>query len=232
MRVVPLLGVAALTIALSGCSLLGLDDNAEPAPATTSAKPEAEVDKVIKAVEPLTGDSESVPSTKKFFDTMIDAGYKPEQLEATLDESPLGNEVPSKVFGVKTEKGCVVGEIRAGKATAELMPPSESTGACLLGKVDRPEGVEAPKGEMRDEDGDDNGAGHLPGENITGDDAETPSPDSSSGSSDSSGSSGSGGSSSSGSSSSGSSDSSGSSSGSGSGSEGSSSSDGPSLGGG
>ncbi|MBR7503773.1 hypothetical protein KCW65_27195, partial [Mycobacterium tuberculosis] len=88
-------------------------------------------DKVLKAVEPLTGDEEKIPSTKEFFDTMIDAGYKPDQLEATLDASPLGNEVPSKVFGVKTKKGCVIGEIRKGKATAELMPPTESTGACL-----------------------------------------------------------------------------------------------------
>ncbi|RAG68183.1 hypothetical protein DN536_35290, partial [Burkholderia multivorans] len=101
--------------------------------------------------------------------------------------------------------------------TAELMPPTESTGACLLGAVDRPEGVDAPKGEQRDQDGDDNGAGHMPGENITGDDAETNSPEPSQGSSDSGGSSSGGGSSSSGSEGS---------------SEGSSEGDSPSLGGG
>lgn len=109
MRLVPLLGVAALSLALSGCSLLGLDDDAAPTPKKSQEKPAAEVDKVLKAVEPLTGDEEKIPSTKEFFDTMIDAGYKPDQLEATLDASPLGNEVPSKVFGVKTKKGCVIG---------------------------------------------------------------------------------------------------------------------------
>lgn len=167
MRFIPLLGVSVLTLALSGCALLGFDDDdSEPTPAKTPEKQVAEVDKVMKALEPLTGDEESVPSSKKFFETMMDAGYKDDQLETTLDASPLGNEVPSKMFGVKTDKGCVVGEIRKGKATAELMPPSESTGACLLGKVDRPEGVKPPKGEERSKDGADDGEGHLPGEDI------------------------------------------------------------------
>lgn len=183
MRLVPALGVCTLTLALSGCSLLGFGgDDTEPAPAKTQAKPVAEVDKVIKALDPLTGDKDSVPSTKKFFTTMLDAGYEADQLEATIDESPLGNDVPSKMFGVKTEKGCVVGEIRSGKATAELMPPTESTGSCLFGEVERPEGAKAPKGEKRDEDGDSNGAGHLPGEDINGKDGGTESPAASEGS--------------------------------------------------
>lgn len=177
MRLVPVLGAAALTLALSGCSLLGFGaDDSQPQPKQTHAKPVAEVDKVLAALKPLTGDKESVPSTKKFFTTMLDAGYEPEQLEATIDESPLGNEVPSKMFGVKTDKGCVVGEIRKGKATADLVQPTESTGSCLFGEVERPEGVTAPKGEKRDEDGDSNGAGHLPGEDINGEDGETESP--------------------------------------------------------
>lgn len=177
MRLVPVLGAAALTLALSGCSLFGFGaDDSQPQPKQTQAKPVAEVDKVLKALKPLTGDKESVPSTKKFFSTMLDAGYEPEQLEATIDESPLGNEVPSKMFGVKTDKGCVVGEIRKGKATADLVEPTESTGSCLFGEVERPEGVKAPKGEKRDEDGDSNGAGHMPGEDINGKDGETESP--------------------------------------------------------
>lgn len=177
MRLVPVLGAAALTLALSGCSLLGFaSDDPQPQPKQTQAKPVAEVDKVLKALKPLTGDKESVPSTKKFFTTMLDAGYEPEQLEATIDESPLGNEVPAKMFGVKTDKGCVVGEIRAGKASADLVQPTESTGSCLFGEVERPKGVKAPKGDKRDEDGDSNGAGHLPGEDINGKDSETESP--------------------------------------------------------
>lgn len=190
MRVVPLLGIGVLTIALSGCSLLGFGgDDSEPAPAPTSAKPVAEVDKVVKALEPLTGNEESVPSTKKLFSTLMDAGYDADQLEATLDSSPLGNDVPSKMFGVKTAKGCVVGEIRKGKATAELMQPTESTGACLIGDVDRPKGVKAPKGEKREKDGDSNGAGHLPGEDINGKDGSTQSPSAPAGDSASNGSS-------------------------------------------
>lgn len=178
MRLVPVLGAAALTLALSGCSLLGFGtEEPAPEPKKTQATPVAEVDKVLKALKPITGDKDSVPSTKKFFSTMLDAGYDPEQLEATIDESPLGNDVPSKMFGVRTDEGCVIGEIRSGKATAELMQPTESTGSCLFGEVERPKGVEAPKGEKRDEDGDSNGAGHLPGENINGEDDPTESPE-------------------------------------------------------
>ena len=192
MRLVPVLGAAALTLALSGCSLLGFGgDDAKPEPKTTHAAPVAEVDKVLKALKPITGDKDSVPSTKKFFTTMLDAGYEPDQLEATLDASPLGNEVPSKMFGVKTDKGCVVGEIRSGKATAELVEPTESTGSCLFGEVDRPKGVKAPKGEKRDEDGDSNGKGHLPGEDINGKDEQTETPQPSEDSPGSDGSSGS-----------------------------------------
>lgn len=177
MRLVPLLSLGALTLALSGCSLLGFGgDDSPPAPVRTPAKPAAEVDKVVTALEPLTGHEDTVPSTKKFFKTMIDAGYDADQLEATIDDSPLGNDVPSKMFGVKTDKGCVVGEIRKGKATAELMPPTESTGSCLLGEVERPKGVKAPEGDKREKDGDSNGAGHMPGEDINGKDGASESP--------------------------------------------------------
>lgn len=188
MRVVTAVSAVALTLALSGCSLLGFGEDPDPVPKSTPKKPVAEVDKVIKALEPLTGKKDSVPSTKKFFTTMVDAGYKAEQLEATIDESPLGNEVPAKMFGVKTDKGCVVGEIRKGKATAELLPPTESTGSCLFGEVERPKGVGAHKGEKRDNDGDSNGAGHLPGEDINGKNGPTESPSPNQGSSSSSGS--------------------------------------------
>nr|WP_167951360.1 hypothetical protein [Brevibacterium marinum] len=177
MRLVPLLSLGVLTLALSGCSLLGIGgDDSQSVPDRTPTEQVAEVDKVVKALEPLTGKEDSVPSTKKFFNTMIDAGYEPEQLEATIDDSPLGNDVPAKMFGVKTDKGCVIGEIRKGKATAELMQPTESTGSCLFGEVERPKGVKAPAGDKRDEDGEGNGAGHLPGEDINGKDGPPASP--------------------------------------------------------
>ena len=182
MRLVPLMSLGALTLALSGCSLLGFGgDDSQPTPVRTPETPAAEVDKVISALEPLTGNEDAVPSTKKFFTTMIDAGYEADQLEATIDDSPLGNDVPAKMFGVKTDKGCVIGEIRKGKATAELMPPTESTGSCLLGEVERPKGVKAPEGDKREEDGDSNGAGHMPGEDINGKDGPTESPSSADG---------------------------------------------------
>ncbi|SDR68271.1 hypothetical protein SAMN04489751_0043 [Brevibacterium sandarakinum] len=182
MRLVPFLSLGALTLALSGCSLLGFGgDDSQPTPVRTPETPAAEVDKVVSALEPLTGNEDTVPSTKKFFTTMIDAGYEADQLEATIDESPLGNDVPAKMFGVKTDKGCVIGEIRKGKATAELMPPTESTGSCLLGEVERPKGVKAPEGDKREEDGDSNGAGHMPGEDINGKDGPTESPSSADG---------------------------------------------------
>lgn len=170
MRVLPAVGVIAFALLLSGCSLLGFggDDGSAPAPKSTSQKPVAQVDQVLKALEPLTGSNDSIPSSKKFFDTMIAAGYEPKQLEATIDASPLGNEVPSKMFGVRTKAGCVVGEIRKGKAEATLMPETKSTGACLIGEVDRPKGVKAPKGENRSDDEKDNGKGHIPGEAING----------------------------------------------------------------
>src|SRR5699024_5616698 len=178
MRLVPVLGAAALTLALSGCSLLGFGtEEPAPEPKKTQATQVAEVDKVLTALTPITGDKDSVPSRTKSASTRRAAGHGSEQREATIDGSPPGNDVPSKMFGVRTDEGCVIGEIRSGKATAELMQPTESTGSCLFGEVERPKGVEAPKGEKRDEDGDSNGAGHLPGENINGEDDPTESPE-------------------------------------------------------
>ncbi|MCT1830782.1 DUF6993 domain-containing protein [Brevibacterium luteolum] len=166
-------GTLACSAALiSGCSLLN-QQAAEPNPVQTKEVP-AVVDEVVAALKPLEGRGD-VPSTQEFFDTMTEAGYKPEQLEATIDASPLGNDVPAKMFGVKVDDGCVVGEIRSGNITAHLAKPTESTGTCLLGYVERPEGVDAPTGDERDEDSDDNGAGHMPGEDMNGEDPEEPS---------------------------------------------------------
>lgn len=169
-RLGPAVGGTAAVLALSGCGLLMSTPN-DPE-ASTSATPEPGiVDEVVADLEPLTGDPESIPTSEEFFDTMLDAGYEPEALEVTIDSSPLGNEVPSKMFGVKTDEGCVVGEIRGGFAKASLMRPSESTDACLFGEVERPEGVDAPEGEARGDEDADNGEGHIPGEDINGGDS-------------------------------------------------------------
>lgn len=171
---------------LSGCSLL----NPTPAEPTRSTVEEeaAVADEVVAALEPLTGEDAGIPDTEELFDTLIEAGYDEEDLETTRDSSPLGNEVPAKMFAVRVDEGCVIGEIRGGEATAELMAPTESTGSCLMGDVIRPEGVDAPSGEERDDDGDDNGAGHIPGEDINRSRTESPAPDDGSASADGGGS--------------------------------------------
>jgi hypothetical protein len=125
------------------------------------------VDEVAALLEPLLGDEESLPTSQEVFETLMDAGYSEDQLEATQDATPLDTGVSSKMFAVLVDEGCVVGEIREGEVMARLMPPSESTGTCLYGNVERPEGAPEPSGEPRDEDGDDNGAGHIPGEDFS-----------------------------------------------------------------
>ncbi|WP_349828959.1 DUF6993 domain-containing protein [Brevibacterium litoralis] len=161
--------LACAGLAVSGCSVLmptAADPTAQQS-RTVSVEEAAVVDEVVAALEPVTG-GDGHPSSEKLFSTLQDAGYDPEDLEASSDASPLGNEVPSKMFGVRTEFGCVVGEIREGSARAELLPESDSNGACLFGEVDRPDGVEAPAGEDRSADGEDNGEGHMPEEDING----------------------------------------------------------------
>ncbi|WP_029088830.1 DUF6993 domain-containing protein [Brevibacterium album] len=170
-RPAAVLGASAAVLALTaGCSLFQGSSPTEPRVVETEEP--AEVDEVIAGLEPLLGDAESIPSSEAVFEALMEAGYGVEQLEATQDETPLETGVPSKQFAVRVDAGCVVGEIREGEATARLMPPSESTGTCMYGSVERPEGAPEPSGEPRDEDGGDNGAGHIPGESFSTEEAE------------------------------------------------------------
>lgn len=153
-------GLAALV--LSGCGLFGSASEPEGGPA---GKQTAEVEKVLKVIEPLT-QKDGIPTSEETLKVLQDGGYKPENIAATLDKSPLDHDVPSKVFAVKVKKGCVIGEIRNGGATAALYPPLKSNDDCLIGEVDRPKGVKMPAGEQREEGSEDNGAGHLPGEDM------------------------------------------------------------------
>lgn len=136
-----------------------------PEPKTQTKEKEAAVTKVLKDVEPLTK-IDGVPTSKQFFEQMEKAGYKPEALEATIDRSPLGHDVPSKMFGVKVKQGCVVGEIRQGTVSGSLFEPNKSDHTCLYGAVDRPKGVKPPKGEKRSDKDSDNGVGFLPGDDL------------------------------------------------------------------
>lgn len=158
--VIPISGLAALV--LSGCGLFGSASEPKGEPA---GKQTAEVEKVLKVIEPLTH-KDGIPTSEETLKALQDGGYKPENIAATLDKSPLDHDVPSKVFAVKVKKGCVIGEIRNGGATAALYPPLKSNDDCLIGEVDRPKGVKMPAGEQREEGSEDNGAGHLPGEDM------------------------------------------------------------------
>lgn len=173
-------GVACSTtiavLALSGCGFFGPKGNTPPVNSTETKQVPAAVDKVKSALKELA-DKGTLPSSQQFFDTMVKAGYPAKSLEATIDKSPLDHDVPSKMFGVKVKEGCVVGEIRDGAVSANLVPPLSSDGSCLMGDVERPKGVATPKGEQRKEGDKDNGVGHLPGDDLNGPGAtSTPSP--------------------------------------------------------
>lgn len=160
--------LAALTgsvaVLLTGCSFL---DKEPSEPTVVESEEPAIVDDVTAVLEPLLGDAESLPTSEELFDTLMDAGYDADQLEATQDDTPLSTGVSSKMFAVLVDEGCIVGEIREGDVMAHLMPPSESTGTCLYGGVDRPEGAAEPSGEPREDGAEDNGAGHIPGEDFS-----------------------------------------------------------------
>lgn len=151
-------------VALSGCGLF-VNKPASAPPQQQTKEKEALVTKVLKDVKPLT-EIDGVPSSQQFFEHMLEAGYKPENLEATIDRSPLDHDVPSKMFGVKIKEGCVIGEVRQGSVSGSLVEPNASTKSCLYGDVDRPEGVEPPKGDERSDKDEDNGVGHLPGDDL------------------------------------------------------------------
>lgn len=161
-RLVALTGSAA--VLLTGCSFL----EQEPTePTVVESEEPAIVDDVTTVLEPLLGDAESLPTSEELFDVLLDAGYDEDQIESTQDDTPLATGVSSKMFAVLVDEGCIVGEIREGDVFARLMPPSESTGTCLYGAVDRPEGAAEPSGEPREDGADDNGAGHIPGEDFS-----------------------------------------------------------------
>lgn len=162
-RLVALTGTVALL--LTGCSVF----EREPAePNIVESEEPAIVDDITAALAPLVEEEGALPTSESLFGTLMDAGYEADQLEATQDDTPLDTGVSSKMFAVLLDEGCVVGEIREGDIFARLMPPSESTGTCLYGAIDRPEEAPEPSGEPREEGAGDNGSGHIPGEDFSG----------------------------------------------------------------
>ncbi len=162
-RLAALTGSVALL--LTGCSVF----EREPAePQVVESEEPAIVDDITTVLAPLVEEEGALPTSESLFETLMEAGYDADQLEATQDDTPLDTGVSSKMFAVLLDEGCVVGEIREGDVFARLMPPSESTGTCLYGAVDRPQDAPEPSGEPREEGAGDNGAGHIPGEDFTG----------------------------------------------------------------
>ena len=162
-RLAALTGTVALL--LTGCSVF----EREPAePTVVESEEPAIVDDITAVLAPLVDEEGSLPTSESLFDTLMEAGYDADQLEATQDDTPLDTGISSKMFAVLLDEGCVVGEIREGDIFAGLMPPSESTGTCLYGAIDRPEDASEPSGEPREEGAGDNGAGHIPGEDFSG----------------------------------------------------------------
>lgn len=178
MRHLRLIAVSATMIAtltLSGCGLFTSDTGPEES-APTPTEQSDDVDNVIEALEPLASE-DALPDSASVFEALEGAGYEADALETTEDASPLGNEVPAKVFGVRLEESCVIGEIRGADVTARIERQVESTGTCLLGEVIRPDGVDAPEGDPVEEGADDNGEGHMPDEDINDIPGESPAPD-------------------------------------------------------
>lgn len=162
-RLAAIMGTAALLV--SGCSVFERE-TAEPT--VVQSEEPAIVDDITAVLDPLVSEDDGLPTSESVFETLMEAGYDADQLEATQDTTPLDTGVSSKMFAVLLEEGCVVGEIRGGDIFARLMPPSESTGTCLYGDVERPEGAPEPSGEPQEEGARDNGAGHIPGEDFSG----------------------------------------------------------------
>ncbi|WGW10463.1 hypothetical protein LWF01_09895 [Saxibacter everestensis] len=154
--------IAAVCAAgITGCSGPAQED-APPQQSQTTGGAQSEgdsgdVETAKSALEKLAGKS-SLPTSKQLFDALQDAGFKDDQLEASIDKSPLGHDVPSKMFGIRVSDGCVIGEVREGKVSAELAQPIESLDSCLIGEVDLPKGVERKSGEPKSDDEKDSAA--------------------------------------------------------------------------
>ncbi|GAB3567270.1 hypothetical protein GCM10027344_29680 [Spelaeicoccus albus] len=107
---------------------------------TASAKVERQAARARKALNALAADTPS-PSTKQLLAALTDAGFAKRRLEATRSTTPLKNDVPAVMYGIKVgPSSCIVGEVRAGVATVTVTNPVENGKRCLIGVVDSPNG--------------------------------------------------------------------------------------------
>jgi hypothetical protein len=176
MRLVPVLGAAALTLALSGCSLLGFGgDDAKPEPKTTHA------DSGGRGGQGAQGTSNRSPGTRTRSRRRRSSSppcstpvTSPNSSKPHSTPRHLGNDVPSKMFGVKTDKGCVVGEIRVGEGDGRTHGAHRVDGFLPVrrGRQAR-RGSRLRRGRSGTKTVTPTAPGHLPGEDINGDDGPT-----------------------------------------------------------
>lgn len=150
--------IVALPVALAACSPGNTDDptvrstrTAPPTAAPSNAAPERQSQsstgmadrqaaRARKALNALAARTPS-PSTKQLLSALVEAGFAKNRLEATRSSTPLANDVPSVMYGIKVNKSsCLVGEIREGVATVTVTDPVENGKRCLIGVVDAPDG--------------------------------------------------------------------------------------------
>ncbi|WP_150308583.1 DUF6993 domain-containing protein [Planctomonas psychrotolerans] len=65
-------------------------------------------------------------------DALTEAGFAPEDLEATDDSTPIGNAVDSLQFAVRIGESCLLGDRGAGGFVSAVAPVL-GTGRCLVG---------------------------------------------------------------------------------------------------
>lgn len=139
-------GTVVLIAALSALTACSADDPPESpdvptathsAPASPSSKVDRRMETVQKALNALAAKHPS-PTPGQLFSTMTAAGFDADRLEATEAKSPLDNEVPSLMYGIRLKKQCLVGEIREGVATVKPAEPIEDGTRCLVGDVVTP----------------------------------------------------------------------------------------------
>lgn len=107
------------------------------APTTPSTRLERRMGTVQKTLNDLAAEHPT-PTPDQLFSALTAAGFDAGRLEATQAQSPLDNEVPSLMFGIKLKKRCLVGEVREGVATVKSAEPIEDGTRCLVGDVVTP----------------------------------------------------------------------------------------------
>lgn len=148
--------LAALTVVLLGAAALS-GCAAAPAPAAPAASTASEAaddagstastggntgadlspalvrdrDRVASALGALAAGSPS-PDRNQLREAFAAAGFPAEAAEVSLDSTPTGLAVDSIRGAVQSEGSCVIGEVRSGQVTVQILPVLQS-GFCFVG---------------------------------------------------------------------------------------------------